>query len=122
MLEAFDLTGSLRDAGELAGCSHHTVSRRGIGWPTPREAAQLLACLGAYRGPLAICTTSVATTLATTPTPACVRANDGSSPAETLNPALPHSIDDRIRRHGNTGRVGDSKTNRTQLGNGSVGR
>ena len=26
-LEAFDLTGSLRDAGELAGCSHHTVAR-----------------------------------------------------------------------------------------------
>src|SRR5271165_946844 len=25
MLEAFDLTGSLRDAAELAGCSHHTV-------------------------------------------------------------------------------------------------
>ena len=27
MLEAFDLTGSLRDAGELAGVSHHTVGR-----------------------------------------------------------------------------------------------
>ena len=27
MLEAFDLTGSLRDAGELAGVSHHTVAR-----------------------------------------------------------------------------------------------
>ena len=27
ILEAFDLTGSLRDAGELAGCSHHTVAR-----------------------------------------------------------------------------------------------
>ena len=26
MLEAFDLAGSLRDAGELAGCSHHTVA------------------------------------------------------------------------------------------------
>lgn len=26
MLEAFDLTGSLRDAAELAGCSHHTVA------------------------------------------------------------------------------------------------
>jgi hypothetical protein len=25
MLDAYDLTGSLRDAGELAGCSHHTV-------------------------------------------------------------------------------------------------
>ena len=35
MLEAFDLAGSLRDAGELAGCSHHTVAayvaRRGEG-------------------------------------------------------------------------------------------
>jgi transposase len=27
VLEAYDLTGSLRDAGELAGCSHHTVAR-----------------------------------------------------------------------------------------------
>ena len=27
MLEAYDLTGSLRDAAELAGCSHHTVAR-----------------------------------------------------------------------------------------------
>ena len=27
MLEAFDLTGSLRDAAELAGCSHHMVGR-----------------------------------------------------------------------------------------------
>ena len=26
-LEAFDLTGSYRDAGELAGRSHHTVAR-----------------------------------------------------------------------------------------------
>ncbi len=27
MLDAFDLTGSLRDAAELSGCSHHTVAR-----------------------------------------------------------------------------------------------
>jgi transposase len=27
ILDAYDLTGSLRDAGELAGCSHHTVGR-----------------------------------------------------------------------------------------------
>jgi transposase len=27
ILEAFDLTGSYRDAAELAGCSHHTVAR-----------------------------------------------------------------------------------------------
>jgi hypothetical protein len=26
ILEAFDLTRSCRDAGELAGCSHHTVA------------------------------------------------------------------------------------------------
>lgn len=31
ILDAYDLTGSLRDAGELAGCSHHTVKRRGAG-------------------------------------------------------------------------------------------
>ena len=27
ILEAYDLTGSLRDAAELAGCSHHMVAR-----------------------------------------------------------------------------------------------
>ena len=27
ILDAYDLTGSLRDAGELAGCSHHTVKQ-----------------------------------------------------------------------------------------------
>src|ERR1700745_2848118 len=27
ILEAYELTGSLRDAAELAGCSHHTVAR-----------------------------------------------------------------------------------------------
>jgi hypothetical protein len=27
ILEAYDLTGAFRDAGELAGCSHHTVAR-----------------------------------------------------------------------------------------------
>jgi transposase len=27
ILDAYDLTGSLRDAAELAGCSHHTVAR-----------------------------------------------------------------------------------------------
>jgi len=26
ILEAYDLTGSLGDAAELAGCSHHTVA------------------------------------------------------------------------------------------------
>ena len=37
MLEAFDLTGSLRDAAELAGCSHHTVAR----YVAAREAGGL---------------------------------------------------------------------------------
>ena len=27
MLDAYDLTGSFRDAAEVAGCSHHTVAR-----------------------------------------------------------------------------------------------
>jgi hypothetical protein len=27
ILEAYDLTGSYRDAAELVGCSHHTVAR-----------------------------------------------------------------------------------------------
>ncbi len=26
ILEAYDLTGSFRDAAEFAGCSHHTVA------------------------------------------------------------------------------------------------
>jgi transposase len=37
ILEAFDLTGSFRDAGELAGCSHHTVAR----YVELREAGEL---------------------------------------------------------------------------------
>jgi transposase len=44
MLEAFDLTGSLRDAGELAGVSHHTVAKyvtaRGSGGLSDRPAAR----------------------------------------------------------------------------------
>ena len=36
-LEAFDLTRSLRDAGELAGCSHHTVA----GWVAKRDRGEL---------------------------------------------------------------------------------
>jgi hypothetical protein len=27
ILDAYDLTGSFRDAAELAGCSHHTVAK-----------------------------------------------------------------------------------------------
>jgi hypothetical protein len=37
ILEAFDLTGSFRDAGELAGCSHHTVAA----WVAKRDAGEL---------------------------------------------------------------------------------
>lgn len=37
ILEAFDLTGSFRDAGELAGCSHHTVAY----WVAKRDAGEL---------------------------------------------------------------------------------
>lgn len=37
ILEAYDLTGSLRDAAELAGCSHHTVAR----YVAAREAGTL---------------------------------------------------------------------------------
>lgn len=37
ILEAFDLTGSYRDAGELAGCSHHTVAH----WVAKRDAGLL---------------------------------------------------------------------------------
>jgi transposase len=37
ILEAFDLTGSLRAAAELAGCSHHTVAE----WVTKRDAGLL---------------------------------------------------------------------------------
>jgi transposase len=46
MLEAFDLTGSLRDAAELAGCSHHTVAKhvaaRDAGRLTDQPAARPL--------------------------------------------------------------------------------
>src|SRR5215813_3708812 len=37
ILEAYDLTGSLRDAAELAGCSHHTVA----GYVQAREEGRL---------------------------------------------------------------------------------
>jgi transposase len=37
ILEAFDLTGSFKAAGELAGCSHHTVA----GWVAKRDAGLL---------------------------------------------------------------------------------
>lgn len=44
ILDAYDLTGSLRDAGELAGCSHHTVKayvqRRAAGGQLGRPAAR----------------------------------------------------------------------------------
>lgn len=37
ILEAFDLTGSYKAAGELAGCSHHTVA----GWVAKRDTGLL---------------------------------------------------------------------------------
>ncbi len=37
ILEAFDLTRSYRDAGELAGCSHHTVAH----WVGKRDTGEL---------------------------------------------------------------------------------
>ena len=44
ILDAYDLTGSLRDAGELAGCSHHTVKhyvdRRAAGGELDRSATR----------------------------------------------------------------------------------
>ena len=44
ILDAYDLTGSLRDAGELAGCSHHTVKsyveRRATGGELGQGAAR----------------------------------------------------------------------------------
>jgi len=43
-LEAYDLTGSLPDAAELAGCSHHTVARnvseRDLGQAVPGSPAR----------------------------------------------------------------------------------
>ena len=44
ILEAFDLTGSFRDAGELAGCSHHTVA----GYVAKRDAGELPVEQGAH--------------------------------------------------------------------------
>ena len=37
ILEAYDLTGSYRDAAELVGCDHHTVAR----YVTARQAGGL---------------------------------------------------------------------------------
>ena len=47
VLEAYDLTGSLRDAAELAGCSHHTVAR----YVRAREHGRVLAGAGGGGGP-----------------------------------------------------------------------
>jgi hypothetical protein len=46
ILQAFDLTGSYRDAAELAGCSHHTVAR----YVAAREAGRLVPGAPAERG------------------------------------------------------------------------
>ena len=47
ILDAYDLTGSLRDAAELAGCSHHTVARY------VRAREQAAGALDAAGGPAA---------------------------------------------------------------------
>jgi hypothetical protein len=52
ILEAYDLTGSLRDAAELAGCSHHTVARyvaeRERGRAVPAGAQRAQPVIGAF--------------------------------------------------------------------------
>jgi len=52
ILEAFDLTGSCRDAAVLAGCSHHTVAQyvraRAEGRLTPRRANQRPMLIDAF--------------------------------------------------------------------------
>jgi hypothetical protein len=52
ILEAYDLTGSLRDAAELAGCSHHTVARyvaeRERGRAVPAGARRLQPVTGGF--------------------------------------------------------------------------
>ena len=52
ILEAFDLTGSLRDAAELAGCSHHTVARyvagRQAGRAVPAGAERSSPVIGGF--------------------------------------------------------------------------
>src|SRR6516165_10028638 len=63
ILEAYDLTGSLRDAAELAGCSHHTVAalvaarERGELTPGRGAAGHAGGCVsgeaGGVGGPLA---------------------------------------------------------------------
>jgi hypothetical protein len=55
ILEAFDLTGSYRDAAELAGCDHHTVARyvaaRGAGRLTADPSTRLMV-VDPYRAKL----------------------------------------------------------------------
>ncbi|MHB2024977.1 MAG: hypothetical protein ACYCO3_16935 [Mycobacteriales bacterium] len=45
ILESYDLTGSYRDASELAGCSHHTVAR----YVQAREEGRLTGSLAGVR-------------------------------------------------------------------------
>ena len=45
ILDAYDLTGSFRDAAELAGCSHHTVAR----YVAAREKAGPRGCRWSVR-------------------------------------------------------------------------
>jgi hypothetical protein len=71
ILEAYDLTGSLRDAAEVAGCSHHTVAEyvasRERGELTPGRAQRREMLVDPYReklegtppGPAAQCDQTV---------------------------------------------------------------
>src|ERR1700756_4947657 len=45
IFEAYDLTGSFRDAAELAGCSHHTIA----GYVAARERGELTPGCAARR-------------------------------------------------------------------------
>jgi hypothetical protein len=52
ILEAYDLTGSLRDAAELAGCSHRTVAwyvaERERGRAVPAGSQHLQPVIGGF--------------------------------------------------------------------------
>lgn len=43
LLAAYDLTGSLRSAAELTGCSHHTVARHVAAHVAARDAGRPMA-------------------------------------------------------------------------------
>jgi hypothetical protein len=73
----------------------HTLSSRAIEWPRPPEAVYLLARWGAYRAPVAVCTTSVATTLATTASPAVVGGHREAVDIEVVEDLAPARLVER---------------------------